>query len=202
MPTILITDAHRDPGLALATHYANDDWEVIAVNRAPLPPAAFVALGANVRELRFDPLSEASVRDVALRLRGRPIDVAILTGETAGEPGRPAEAVDPDHWRDLMLVNAWAPFRLIALLEDNLKAGAQKVVAMLSDPEAYLADYGTPRDYAYRASKASLHQLWRTLDMEFRAWGGVCPLLAPADAAEIAARVAAATPDEAARARL
>lgn len=179
MPTVLITGANRGLGLEFARQYAADGWQVIAANRTPLKPADFAALGPDVTELRYDALDDASALALATRLQGRPIDVIILNAGVGSGPDLRPEEITPDHWRPIMLSNTFAPLRLASLLEPNLKAGQQKKLVAISSLAASITEYRVPRQFAYRASKAALNQMWRNLSVEWKDWYCLCLLMRP-----------------------
>ncbi|WP_068115817.1 SDR family oxidoreductase [Tropicimonas marinistellae] len=179
MPTVLITGANRGIGLEFARQYAADGWEVLAANRTPFKPMDIVELGPGARELRYDGLNEASVADVATRLRGHAIDVAIMNAGIDDGKELAPEEIDEAHWQRMMLTNTWAPFRLATLIEENLKAGEKKTLVEISSLAASNGTYAGKRHFTYRASKAALNQLWRSLAMEWKPWGCICLALRP-----------------------
>lgn len=203
MPSVLITGANRGLGLAFARRYAAAGWEVIAADRTPLSPAAFIALGANVRELRYDAARDATAADVAARLAGRPLDVLLLAAGTAPDAVRAPEDMDAGHWEATLVSDAWAPFHLATLLAPNLRAGSRRTVAAVSSAAASsVRGAALPRAFAHRAAKAALNQLLRTLAVEWQDWSPVLLALDPGDprgspdttAAALAAVIDAATP--------
>ena len=179
MPTVLITGANRGIGLDFARAYAAEGWEVIAANRTSLAPKDFVALGPDLREIRYDATDDASAAGLAARLAGRPLDVLILNAGISLDEDLPPEALTLTHWEKVIEVNTWAPFHLAALLEPNLRKGAAKKVVAISSLAASTGTYDRPRQFAYRASKAALNQLMRNLSIDWRDWGAIALMLRP-----------------------
>ena len=179
MPTVLITGANRGIGLEFARQYAAEGWEVLAANRTPFKPMDIVDLGPGTRELRYDGLNEASVADVAARLKGHAIDVAIMNAGYGDDQQLAPEEIHEAHWQRMMLTNTWAPFRLATLIEENLKAGEKKTLVEISSLAASNVTYTGKRQFVYRASKAALNQLWRSLAAEWKPWGCICLALRP-----------------------
>lgn len=179
MPTVLITGANRGIGLEFARQYSSAGWQVIAANRAPLAARDFAALGMDVTEIRYDAMDDKSAAALANRLKGRPIDVAILNAGIGSGPDLPPEAITPEHWEPIMLTNTFAPLHLAALLEPNLRLGDRKVLATISSLAASMSQYKVPGQFAYRASKAALNQMWRNLSVDWKDWGCICLPLRP-----------------------
>lgn len=180
MPTVLVTGANRGLGLELARQYAGEGWQVIVANRTPLSPRDFAALGFDITELRYDALNESTASDIALRLKNRPIDLVIMNAGTNKGANLPPEDLDAADWDEVMLANTYAPLRLAALLEPNLRLGNRKTLVAISAFAASSA-YDGPRQFAYSASKAALNQLWRNLSIDWRDWGCICLSLIPGD---------------------
>ncbi len=179
MPTVLITGANRGIGLEFARQYSADGWQVIAANRTPFAPRDFASLGMDITELRYDAANDASAAELATRLKGRPIDVAILNAGIGSGPDLPPEDIRQADWEDIVLTNTFAPLHLAALLEPNLRAGERKVLAAVSSLAASTTLYRVPRQFAYRASKAALNQMLRNLSVEWKEWGCICLPLRP-----------------------
>ncbi len=179
MPTVLITGADRAFPLALAGRYATLGWQVIAASNAAIDPRLKERFGDMVESTHYDPLDESSAEKLAGWLGGRAIDVVLIDEGTPCTDDRPPEAINAEHWRQIMLANTFAPLHLASLLEPNLRSGERKILAAVSSHAASIGDYDGARGFAYRASKAALNQMWRNLAVEWGAWGCVCLLLSP-----------------------
>jgi NAD(P)-dependent dehydrogenase (short-subunit alcohol dehydrogenase family) len=179
MPSVLITGANRGIGLEFAKQYSAAGWQVIAASRTPLAARDFAALGMDVTELRYDAMDDRSAAALATRLKGRPLDVVILNAGIGSGPELPPEAITPEHWEPIMLTNTFAPLHLAALLEPNLRMGERKVLATISSLAASMSQYKVPGQFAYRASKAALNQMWRNLSVDWKDWGCICLPLRP-----------------------
>lgn len=179
MPTVLITGANSGIGLEFARQYAARGWAVIALNRTSFKPADFAVLGYDVSELRYDAARDETAANVALRLKGRPIDVMILNAGISEETDAAPEEVTQESFERTMMVNTYAPLHLAALLEENLKLGDAKKLVGISSYAAATGEYAVPRQFAYRASKAAMNQMWRNLAVEWREWGCTAITLRP-----------------------
>lgn len=179
MPTVLITGANRGIGLALARLYADEGWEVIAANRAPLAAQDLVDLGSGLREIRYDATRDDSADALVARLAGRPLDLLILNAGINPDDTLPPEAVTLGHWEAVMLTNTWAPFYLAARLEPNLRKGRDRKIVAISGRAPSVEAPDAPRQFAYRASKAALNQMLRNLSIDWRSWGAVVLMLRP-----------------------
>lgn len=179
MPTILITGANRGLGLEFARLYAADGWSVLAACRTPPGPDDLVAIGGDVTVLPYDALVDGSAEALAAAVGDRPIDVLLLNAGTSTDKMRAVEDLTADHWQETIVTNTFGPLHLAALLESNLQAGEHKKLVAISSLAASMSQYGGPREYAYRISKAALNQVWRNLSIDWKAWGCMCLVLRP-----------------------
>lgn len=185
-PAILIVGAARGLGLAAAREFAAAGWAVIALDREPLALAEAAALGPGLLELASDPLVEAEA--AVARLGDRPVEVALFCLPRL-EIDTPSGLDARSDWEEVVAAMAWTPLRLAALIEPNLRAARRPVAAVLSDRVGSITLGAGTRDVMFRASLAALHQLWRTLSVEWSAWGCICPIfsLGSSDDPQVAA---------------
>lgn len=160
----------RDAGIA----------RIDALARRPLEP------GGKVRTDTIDVTDEASIEAAAARLDDRPLDlVLVTTGILHDDAGLRPEKT----WRHLdagalarsYAVNAIGPALVAKHLLPKLRRDHKAVFAALSARVGSIEDNRIGGWYAYRASKAALNQLLRTLAIELaRRWPeAVCVGLHP-----------------------
>ncbi|KAF1684644.1 short-chain dehydrogenase [Pseudoxanthomonas broegbernensis] len=175
MATILITGANRGIGLSLARRLRARGDEVIAVCRRGGP--ALEATGAQV----VDGVDVSDARTVAAlpqRLAGRVLDTLILnagifTNETL-------DALDADAFARIQRqfeVNALGPLRVAAALQGQLAQGAK--VGIVTSRMGSIADNGSGAYYGYRASKAAVNAIGRSLARDLAPRGIAVLLLHP-----------------------
>jgi NAD(P)-dependent dehydrogenase (short-subunit alcohol dehydrogenase family) len=177
VPTILISGANRGIGLELARQFGRAGWTVHGTARDPSRAIALAATGATLHPL--EATDAASIRTLAERLDGEPIDVLIANAGVGHHlEARPAEVTRAD-FLDHLRTNSFAPLALACALRANLLASERKVATAMSSLMSSIGanDWGT--QYAYRASKTALNVLWTTLAREWRDDGITCTLLRP-----------------------
>ncbi|PTQ66395.1 SDR family oxidoreductase [Celeribacter persicus] len=177
MPRILISGANRGIGLELARQFSSAGWHVIATTRRPEGAETLRALGVRIETLEAsDP---ASIRGLAERLEGVPIDVVLANAGIARNLDANAAEVTTAEMREVLQTNLWGPLGLAVALKENVLASERKVVMAMSSLMSSISanDWGT--QYSYRASKAALNALWSALAREWTAEGISCTLLRP-----------------------
>jgi NAD(P)-dependent dehydrogenase (short-subunit alcohol dehydrogenase family) len=170
-PTVLITGANRGIGYALAEQYAARGWTVIATARDPRGADALQALArANdkVQVEKLDVTSDRSVRRLAKKLRGWPIDVLINNAGILGEvPAQKLGSYDFEVFDEIMEVNVKGPLRMTEAFIDNVAASEQKKIMNISSAVGSIR-LTFPGQSFYRASKAALNMTTRTLSREVK----------------------------------
>lgn len=160
MSTVVITGANRGIGLALARAFSQRGDEVIATCRSA--SEALQALPNVQVEAGVDVADADSLHALAQRLDGRKIDVLIcnagvLSRETLD--GLDAEALDA--MRHQFEVNTLGPLRTVAALQARLGAGSK--VGIITSRMGSVADNGSGGYYGYRASKAAVNAVGKSL---------------------------------------
>lgn len=169
--TVLITGANRGIGYELARQYAELGWTVIATARSPGDATELKKLAADrstVRIEKLDVTSERSVRALATRLRGTPIDVLINNAGILGNiDAQKYGSYDFDVFDEIMDVNWKGPMRMVEAFMDNVAASRQKKIMNISSAVGSI-EMTFPGQVYYRSSKAALNMAMRTLSKEVK----------------------------------
>lgn len=175
MATILITGANRGIGLALTRLYRTRGDRVIALCRQSSPELE--ASGAQV-ESGIDVTDAAALAALAERLQGQRIDLLLLnagifTNETL-------DALDAAAFARIVRqfeVNTLGPLRVTAALQAHLAEGAR--IGIITSRMGSIADNGSGGYYGYRASKAAVNAIGKSLAVDLAARGIAVFLLHP-----------------------
>jgi len=164
MKHVVITGANRGIGLALARHYQAEGWRVTGVCRETSPELERVTEQIVVG---IDITSNESIDRLVDALQGQTIDLLInnaglMLNETLG-------SLDFDSLRLQMEINAFAPLRISETLLPNLQAGSK--IANITSRMGSIADNNSGGRYGYRASKAALNALGRSLAVDLKERG-------------------------------
>lgn len=183
MPTVLITGAGRGLGLEMARQYAADGWQVIGTVRDPDRAAELAALvpggGGGIRIERLDVTDHATIDALARQLRAPdgsplPIDVLINSAGTMGSGnfaqqglafGRFGKSDFPD-WEYVFRVNVIGPMKMAEAFVQHVAASEQRRLVALSSIIGSIAKNEIGGLYAYRATKAALNAVMRSLAID------------------------------------
>ena len=87
--------------------------------------------------------------------------------------------VDRDSWLETLNVNTVAPMALVGALKANLEKGKLKRAVAISSLLGSIGNNTSGGLYVYRASKAALNAVWRSLAIDWKPLGITCVVLHP-----------------------
>lgn len=196
MSTVLITGANRGIGLALTRRFRQRGDEVIAVCRQS--SVELDATGARV-ESGVDVADDNAVASLRQRLGDIRIDLlllnaGILRNEHLGSIDTEAIATI----REQFEVNALGPLRVAEALLGHLRDGGK--IAITTSRMGSIADNTSGAYYGYRASKAAVNAIGKSLANDLRPRGIAVALLHPGYVAtDMVDNQGDVSPDESAR---
>lgn len=174
MKTVFITGANRGLGLELATQYAQNDWCVIACCR-DLNSASELTQLANVyRNIsihKLDVTDEKQILALGKHFKGQPIDVLIHNAGVGGNQCETLGNMDQKGWLDVLSINTIAPALVTQALLDNILASEHKTIIGMTSILASIDDNRSGGRYSYRASKAALNQIIKSMACELSSRG-------------------------------
>jgi len=175
MATYLITGANRGIGLSLARQLCARGDAVFAVCRHGSPEleatGAQVLDGVDVADAQ--PVAALPARLGEARLDGLVLNAGIFTHEAL-------DALDAAAFARIQRqfeVNTLGPLRVAAALQDRLAEGAR--VAIVTSRMGSIADNGSGAYYGYRASKAAVNAIGKSLAVDLAPRGIAVFLLHP-----------------------
>lgn len=175
MQTILVTGANRGIGLALAQHLRARGDHVIAVCRHD--SEALRKTGAQV-EAGIDVTDVEAVARLAQRLGRTRIDQLWLNAGILGRESLGSiDAAGLDSLRRQFEVNALAPLQVAQALLGHLGNGSK--IAIITSRMGSIADNDSGGYYGYRASKAAVNAIGKSLAIDLAPRGIAVFLLHP-----------------------
>ncbi|MBZ4021260.1 short-chain dehydrogenase [Rhodobacter sp. TJ_12] len=157
--TILITGASRGIGGALLSHYRHKGTAAFGTTRRPEGDL-----------LPLDVTQPDSVKELARRLNGLPLDLLVCNAGVYADKGQGLEAGYAPHlWAQSFAVNVTGVFLTVQALLPNLRAAKGKVAIISSSMGSDARAPGG--SYIYRASKAAALNLGRNLAVDLKPEG-------------------------------
>ena len=184
MRRVLITGSNRGLGLEWVRQCAGRGWRVFATCRDPDSAVDLRDLadqGASVSMHRLDVTDPGQIGDLAESLQEETIDLLVNNAgvyfEHWGQD--PIGSIRYDDWEETFRVNTLGPMRVTEALLPHLARGERPLVLAISSHMGSIVDIETPRDYAYRSSKAALNAAMHGLAHELQPRGIGVLLLHP-----------------------
>lgn len=178
-PTVLITGANRGLGLGLARVYLEDGWQVIAALRQSSPELEALQNG-RLEIHRLDLCNDAELEALATAFGERPLDVLIHNAGRMARPGHQGLGhFDRALWHDLFDINLFTPMRLTELFAGRLEQSGRGRIVTISSALGSIAENDAGGLYAYRASKAGVNALMKSLAVDLSGRGVIALALSP-----------------------
>lgn len=173
-PTALITGCDTGLGREFAIQYAQAGFEVHATY---LDPANRID-DAGMHHHRLDVTEFAQFAELKASLGSAPIDMLVSNAGIGREIGR-FGALDFDEVRRILMTNTVGPLKLAETLVDNVAASRQRRIAIVSSRMGSIGSNLSGGHYGYRASKAGLNAIGRSLAIDLYSRGITVAMLHP-----------------------
>lgn len=174
--TAVVTGANGGLGLELCRQLVEAGARVIGTARQPRAAVDLRALEVEVEAV--DVTDRESVSRLAERLGDRAVDL-LLNNAGVGGAGRGIADLDFAKLEEAFAVNSLGPMRVTQALLPNLRRGRGRKIVHITSRMGALSENLEGGYYGYRASKAALNMLNRSLAVELAGQGFVCVVLHP-----------------------
>lgn len=170
MPNALITGANRGLGLEHTRQLLDRGWTIWAACRNPGAADDLRAADPGDGRLHivaYDAADLAAPQALAESIDA-PIDLlfanaGVMTGET-----RQLGSAANERFMDEMRINALAPLALVEAFADKVAASELKVIALQTSRMGSIGDNDSGGAYGYRASKAALNAVGKSLSIDLK----------------------------------
>jgi len=174
--TYVITACNRGLGLEFARQLSRRDGRVIATARDPESATELKRLDVEVAQL--DVADAASVERFGASMAAEAIDV-LINNAGVGVGSKPFGELDFAEMERFFAVNTVGTLRVIRALLPALQAGNDRKIVNLTSRMGSIEDNTGGAAYSYRASKAALNIVTRSLAIDLKSDGFVCAVLHP-----------------------
>jgi len=180
MPAVFISGANRGLGLEFARQYSAAGWQVVGACREPARADALRAV-AGVTVVPLDVGDAASIAALSANRDFGKLDLLInnagIFGSSLSDNSQTLDEMDGTNWLDIFRVNAIGPFEVTRALLSRLNPGAK--IGIISSQLASIAGNASGGIYGYRAAKAAVNMVGRSLSVDLKAEGFIVLLLDP-----------------------
>jgi NAD(P)-dependent dehydrogenase (short-subunit alcohol dehydrogenase family) len=173
---ILLTGANRGIGLEFARQFSERGDRVVATCRNPAAATELQSLEVEVAAL--DVTDGAAIEALAEHYAERSFDL-LLNSAGVGVNHVPLGELDYGQVERFYLTNTVGPLRIAEALLPALRRGHGKKIASLTSRMGSIQDNTSGGAYAYRASKAALNMVTKTMAIDLTPEGFTCVVLHP-----------------------
>jgi len=172
--TVLVTGSSRGIGLELIKQYAAKKWTVIATCRTPSKAEALARLAESYPNVIIEEMDVTDVDEIealAVQYADTAIDVLINNAGIFGDVAlQRLEELDYSTFVEVMAVNVCGPLKVTQAFVDNVAASDKKKIVTITSGlgSMTLTEEAMQGYYFYRASKAGVNIIGRTLAADLR----------------------------------
>ncbi|WP_300529981.1 SDR family oxidoreductase [Maricaulis sp.] len=170
MPHALITGANRGLGLEHTRQLLERGWTITAACRNPDAADDLKALDPGDGRLvleTYDAMELGSAAALAQRVSA-PIDLLFANAGMMTRETRSFGSAANERFMEEMRVNTLAPLALVEAFADQVAASEMKVIALQSSRMGSISDNDSGGAYGYRASKAALNAVGKSLSIDLK----------------------------------
>ncbi len=185
MPTAVITGTNRGIGLEMTRQYAEDGWTVYALNRSRSDELNALAKEHAIHLIDTSLTNDDELAAAVAKIDADSIDLLVNNAGTMGNGSVSEDGMeyqkfgnfDRQEWHEVFDINVFTPMALTERLADKLENGGK--VVTISSMLGSNAMNGFGKLYAYRASKASVNSLMKSLGVNLKERGITCIAIHP-----------------------
>ncbi len=184
--TVLITGSNRGIGLEFVKQYADKGWTVIATTRNPDAAADLKELAAKNNKIvieQLDVIDDASVKTLAAKYKGKPIDLLINNAGALGDQTAALGTLNIADFDLVMKANVFGPLAVSQAFSENVAASEQKKIVALTTGATSVtrpyARFGKNTSYFYVVSKGALNMAMKMLAADLRPKGVIVGIVQP-----------------------
>lgn len=170
MPHALITGANRGIGLEHTRQLLDRGWTITAGVRNPDAATDLKALDPGDGRLRIEAY-DATDLNAAQVLKDKvsgPLDILFANAGIMGPSDQQFGSAASEGFMVTLRTNALAPLALAEAFADQVAESQLKVIALQSSRMGSIADNDSGGRYAYRASKAALNAVGKSLSVDLK----------------------------------
>lgn len=181
---LLITGANKGLGLEFVRQFSEKKYQVYCCCRDLHKCGALLQLARRfpyIKVFQVDVTNTEQIEALADELKDKPLDVLINNAGIFGvrDEHIGGDPIDVNSMLEVFKTNAIAPVKITEALLPNLCLGKDKKIVAISSSMGSLNNISTGGDPAYRASKAALNALMKTMSFDLRELGLQVLLLHP-----------------------
>ena len=168
--TVCITGANKGIGLEFTKQYAESGWKVLACSRHPDSTnlQSLKELYSNLSVFELDVCDQLQIERLAANLQNIPIDLLINSAGIYGPDKQTFEEVSSEDMQKVFITNSIAPLMVSRALLNNIISSKLKTIVTITSRMGSISDNTSGNLYAYRAAKAAVNMIMKSLSIDIQ----------------------------------
>jgi len=181
-PTVLITGSNQGIGFAFVKAFEKKGWNIIATCRTPSKASDLQSIAEGNKNIIIEALDVTDLQQIkvlANKYQDQSIDILLNNAGIQGDVAlQKLGSLDYKTFRQVMDVNTFGPIAVTDAFLNNIEQSETKKVINISSYMGSI-DKSFGILYSYRASKAALNMMMKTLSKEVKRKGIIVGILDP-----------------------
>ncbi len=188
MPTLVISGANRGLGLEFCRQYLACGWDIFALCRRSSDELDKLAASGSLTKITCDLTDDDSLADAVSKIDAQTVDLLINNAGTMGAGSFADEGIafqsfgqfNRQDWLRIFDINVCTPMALSELLVDKIERADNGKIVTLSSMVASNAWNKVGNLYGYRASKAAVNSMMKSMGINLAERGITAVAIQPA----------------------
>ncbi|MBL6864102.1 MAG: SDR family oxidoreductase [Rhodospirillales bacterium] len=166
MRTVFITGSNRGLGLEFVKQYERNGFKVIAACRNPKLADSLNSIKGNIEVTKLDINSGNDFENISAAYKNENIDILINNAGIIGLNKKIIGEINYEDWKNVFQTNVLGPTMMVERLLSQIARSEKKLIVSVSSKLGSISENSSGGQYAYRASKAALNAVNKSLSVD------------------------------------
>ena len=166
MKTIFVTGSNRGLGLEFVKQFESNGFKVIAACRNPRLADNLNSIKGNIEVVKLDINSGSDFENISTIYKNENIDILINNAGIIGLNKKMIGEINYEDWKNVFQTNVLGPTMIVEKLLSQIARSQKKLIVSISSKLGSIEENSGGGQYAYRASKAALNAVNKSLSID------------------------------------
>ena len=179
METVFITGSNRGLGLEFVKQFESSGFKVIAACRNPKLADNLNSIKGNIEVVKLNINSGIDFENISTTYKNENIDILINNAGIIGLNKKIIGEINYEDWKDVFQTNVLGPTMIVERLLSQIARSEKKLIVSISSKLGSISENSGGGQYAYRASKAALNAVNKSLSIDLTEKGITSIVISP-----------------------